>query len=91
MFMANHVSGNASILPVNTPAAMANHQFLAEAAQLNLEIDPKSGEELQQLVCDLLDAPPNTLRLVSSAIRLKCAEAIKNTKSDAERCAPLHL
>ena len=43
--MANHVSGNASILPVNTPAAMANHQFLAEAAQLNLEIDPKSGEE----------------------------------------------
>lgn len=65
-------------------AAMVDPQFLAEAAQLNLEIDPKSEEELQQLVIDLLDAPPDTLRLVSSAIRLKGAEAIKDTKSGVD-------
>jgi len=82
--MASHIPGNASILPVNAPGAMADPQFLAGAAQLNLEIDPKSGEELQQPVIDLLDAPPDTLRLVSSAIRLKGAEAIKDTKSGVD-------
>ena len=65
-------------------AAMVDPQFLAEAAQLNLEIDPKGGAELQQLVYDLLDAPPDTLKLVGSAIQIKGAEAIKGAKPGGE-------
>ena len=62
-------------------AAMVDPQFLAEAAQLNLEIDPKGGAELQQLVFDLLEAPPETLKLVGAAIQIKGAEAIKGAKA----------
>ena len=61
-------------------AAMRDPEFIAEAKQLNLEIDPKNGEELEQLVRDLLDTPPDVLKLVSTAIEVKGAEAIKGAK-----------
>ena len=61
-------------------AAMVDPEFIAEAKQLNLEIDPKGGEELEQLVRELLDTPPDVLKLVASAIEIRGAEAIKGAK-----------
>jgi hypothetical protein len=32
--------------------------FLAEAAQLNLDVDPHSGEEVARIVADIVGTPP---------------------------------
>ena len=50
---------------------LVDPQFLAEAASLNLEIGATSGEELQKLVFDLLDTPPEALGEVAAAITLR--------------------
>lgn len=42
-------------------AVSKDRDFLADAARQNLEIDPSSGQEIQDLVADILSAPPEMM------------------------------
>ena len=42
-------------------ATSKDSDFLADAARQNLEIDPTSGQEIQDLVSDILSAPPELM------------------------------
>src|SRR5262249_59958870 len=52
-------------------AALADPAFLDEAERQSLEIGAKSGEELQRIVTELIDAPPAVLEQVKRAIQIK--------------------
>lgn len=58
-------------------ATLGDPAFLEDANKQALEIAPKSGEELQKIVTDLIDTPPDVLDKVVRAIQLKGAEAVK--------------
>jgi tripartite-type tricarboxylate transporter receptor subunit TctC len=44
--------------------------FLADAKTLNLDIDPISGEELQRIVEDIINAPAGAKARLSSVLDL---------------------
>jgi tripartite-type tricarboxylate transporter receptor subunit TctC len=58
-------------------ATLADPVFLEDAARQSLEIGAKSGEELQQMVADLIDTSPAVLEQVRRAIKIKDAERVK--------------
>ena len=47
---------------------MKDPEFLAEAKQLELEVRPVSGEQVQQLVKELYAAPPDVVKLASESV-----------------------
>jgi tripartite-type tricarboxylate transporter receptor subunit TctC len=62
-------------------ATLQDPDFIAEAKKLKLEIGATRGEELQQIVLDLLDSPPELRQKVAQAIEIKsAAEAAKGMK-----------
>jgi hypothetical protein len=50
-------------------ATLADDDFRAEAARMGAEISLQRGEELQQLVTDIVNAPPTVLEKVRQAVR----------------------
>jgi tripartite-type tricarboxylate transporter receptor subunit TctC len=52
-------------------AAVRDPGYLHEAETQNLELKPMSGQDLQQLVRDLLSAPPAVLDLVRHAMQVR--------------------
>jgi hypothetical protein len=58
--------------------------FLQDAEKLKLEIDWKSGEELERLVNDLLATPPAVLAQVRHAIQLRDVERAKGAREKAK-------
>ncbi|HKX09334.1 MAG TPA: hypothetical protein VJN67_14130 [Stellaceae bacterium] len=65
-------------------ATLADPAFLDDAARQGLEIGPKSGEELQKMVADLIGTPPAVLEQVRRAIQIKGAEAVKGAAPRGE-------
>jgi len=62
-------------------ATLADPAFREEAQRQRLDIDGKSGEELERLVRNLLEAPTPVLEQVRKAIQLKDVEAAKRPAS----------
>jgi tripartite-type tricarboxylate transporter receptor subunit TctC len=54
----------ASILRKSFMQAMVDPAFLADAAKRGLEIDPMDGDEIQRLVSQLYDSPPDVIERV---------------------------
>ena len=52
-------------------ATMKDPAFIADAARLQLEIDPMSGEELQALVAHLASTPPEIVARVRAALEAR--------------------
>jgi tripartite-type tricarboxylate transporter receptor subunit TctC len=65
-------------------ATMADPDFIQDAERQNLEIGARSGEELEQLVRDLIDTPKRILEQVAKAIEVKGAEAIPGAKAGGD-------
>jgi tripartite-type tricarboxylate transporter receptor subunit TctC len=51
-------------------ATMKDREFLAEAAKLNAEIDPLTGEQVQDIVIQVLGTPKDTLRQIQTTLGL---------------------
>jgi tripartite-type tricarboxylate transporter receptor subunit TctC len=51
-------------------ATMTDKNFLDEAAKLNLDVNPVSGEDLQKIVADIIDAPEGVKKRLSDALAL---------------------
>jgi tripartite-type tricarboxylate transporter receptor subunit TctC len=51
-------------------ATMTDKNFLDEAAKLNLDVNPVSGEDLQKIVADIIDAPADVKTRLSDALAL---------------------
>jgi tripartite-type tricarboxylate transporter receptor subunit TctC len=62
-------------------AAVADPEFKQEAERLKLDIDSKSGQELEALVHDLLATPRPVLDRVRQAIQVRDAEAAKGASA----------
>jgi tripartite-type tricarboxylate transporter receptor subunit TctC len=66
-------------------ATLADPAFLEDAAKQNLEISARSGEELQKVVYDILDARPDLLEKIRQVIEIKsAAEPAKGAKPGGE-------
>jgi len=52
-------------------ATMKDEGFLADAKKIGLDIDPLTGEEVQKLVANLADTPPDTVARVRAALNEK--------------------
>jgi tripartite-type tricarboxylate transporter receptor subunit TctC len=50
-------------------ATMKDPEFLSEAQRQLMEVNPMSGEALQQLVTDIVNAPPGVVEQVRRAVR----------------------
>ena len=50
-------------------ATMKDPDFLAEAERQGMEITPMGGEALQQLVTEIVNAPPAVVEKVRQAVR----------------------
>jgi tripartite-type tricarboxylate transporter receptor subunit TctC len=61
-------------------ATLADPAFLEDAERQGLEIAAKNGEELQKIVTDLIETPPDILEKVSRAIQIKGTEALRAGK-----------
>ena len=46
-----------------------SRDFLAEAAKIDLEINPVSGEELQKLVADAYKTPPDIVKRTADLLK----------------------
>jgi tripartite-type tricarboxylate transporter receptor subunit TctC len=64
-------------------AAMADPLMREEARRENLDIGTRSGEELQQLIAQMLSTPPAILAQVARAIQIKSAVPAKGVKPGA--------
>ena len=66
-------------------ATMKDPEYIAEAAKLNLDIEPTYGEELQKFVEEIATTPPELAKVASSALVegkiFNCAEQVKDPKS----------
>jgi hypothetical protein len=62
-------------------ATLADPAFLEDAERQTLEIGARGGEELQKIVTDLIETPPDVLDQVRRAIQIKGAEAVKGGRS----------
>jgi tripartite-type tricarboxylate transporter receptor subunit TctC len=51
-------------------ATMRDPEFLAEAARLNAEIDPLTGEQVQDIVTQVLSTPKDTIRQIQTTLGL---------------------
>jgi len=51
-------------------ATMKDPEFLAEAARLNAEIDPLTGEQVQDIVTQVLSTPKDTIRQIQATLGL---------------------
>ncbi len=51
-------------------AMIKDKAFLDEAQKLNLDIDPVSGEELQKIVADIIDAPASVKKRLADILSL---------------------
>jgi hypothetical protein len=51
-------------------ATMRDPAFVADAAKLQLEIDPMTGEAVQALVGDLAGTPPDVVARVRSVLEV---------------------
>lgn len=49
-------------------AALADKQFLAEAAKARMDISPVRGEDVQKIVENIVSAPPDIVNLVEAAM-----------------------
>lgn len=74
--LARPVTTNADVPPERVAAlrrafdaTMKDPDFLAEAERQSMEITPMSGEALQQLVTDIVNAPPAVVEKVREAVR----------------------
>jgi tripartite-type tricarboxylate transporter receptor subunit TctC len=54
-------------------ATMRDQAFIADAARLQLEIDPMTGEEVQALVAQLIRTPPEIVTRVRAALEVPMA------------------
>jgi len=54
-------------------ATMRDQAFIADAARLQLEIDPMTGEEVQALVSQLSRTPPEIVTRVRAALEAPAA------------------
>ena len=54
-------------------ATMRDQAFIADAARLQLEIDPMTGEEVQALVAQLARTPPEIVTRVRAALEAPMA------------------
>jgi tripartite-type tricarboxylate transporter receptor subunit TctC len=52
-------------------ATMRDAAFVADVARLRLEVDPMTGEEVQALVAQLADTPPDVVARVRAALEVK--------------------
>ena len=74
--LARPVATNADVPPERVAAlrrafdaTMKDPEFLAEAERQGMEITPMGGEELQQLVTEIVNAPPAVVEKVRQAVR----------------------
>jgi tripartite-type tricarboxylate transporter receptor subunit TctC len=74
--LARPVATNADVPPDRVAAlrrafdaTMADSEFLADAARQGLEIGPTSGKALQQIVADIVNAPPAVVQKVKEAVQ----------------------
>ena len=51
--------------------AMRDPQFVEAAKQASMEMNPMQGEELQQVVQQIISSPPHILAMVKDAIAIK--------------------
>ena len=69
-------------------ATMKDKTYLAEAAKMNLEVDPVSGVELQQAMEELAATPPEVIELAKAAQTkgaiFNCKEIAKDPKTCGE-------
>ena len=80
LFFARQVMGRPFVAPPDVPAerlatlrkafldTMKDPEFLAEAAKSKLEINPVSGEEVQELVRELYKTPPETAKKAAALV-----------------------
>jgi tripartite-type tricarboxylate transporter receptor subunit TctC len=65
-------------------AAMTDREYVAEAAKLNLDIEPTYGDELQKFVEEIASTPPELAKIAGSAIIeghiFNCKEQVKDAK-----------
>jgi hypothetical protein len=54
-------------------ATMRDQAFIADAARLQLDIDPKTGEEVQSLVAQLAQTSPEIVTRVRAALEAPAA------------------
>src|SRR5205823_4983080 len=59
---------------------LSDPAFFEEAERQSLEIGARSGEELQRLVTDLIETPPDVIREVVRAIQIKGAVSVKGAE-----------
>ncbi len=52
-------------------ATMRDAAFVADVARLKLEVDPMTGEEVQALVAQLADTPPDVVARVRAALEVR--------------------
>jgi hypothetical protein len=74
--LARPIATNAGVPPERVAAlrhafdaTMKDPDFQAEAERQGMDMSPMSGEELQQLVADIVNAPPAVIEKVRSAVR----------------------
>jgi hypothetical protein len=60
--------------------AVVDPEFLAEAARMKAEISPVGGAELQQLIADVVGAPPEIRVKAKKAMELKASDAEETSK-----------
>ena len=66
-------------------ATLKDPEFVADAKKQNAEISPMTGEVLQQLIDDMIGAPPTVLEKVKAAIQAKKGIELKpGAKEDGE-------
>ena len=63
---------------------MEDAEFLAEARQQNIEIGMMSGDAVQQIVDDLVNASPVLLDQVKQAIQVKGAVQLERKGAGSE-------
>ena len=62
---------NATITPLERPAAMKDKAFLAEADKAQLEITPLSGQAVQKIIDDSAKTNPAVLKKAAAMIQVE--------------------
>lgn len=63
---------------------MEDPAFLAEAKQQSMEINMMTGNEVQQIVNEIVDAPPEVVELVKEAIQVKGAVKLEDKQGGSK-------
>jgi hypothetical protein len=74
--LARPVATNSDVPPERVAAlrrafdlTMADREFLSEARRQIMEIAPTRGEDLQNIVAGIVDAPPSVIEKVRAAVK----------------------